>query len=141
MFRGEARHAIDDKGRLIIPSRFRNALGERCIVTVGLDKCLWVYPMAEWEAFEDRLRRLEPTKPDARALVRFFMANATECPFDQQGRILIPTALREHANIDRDVVVIGLITRLEIWNEQSWAEYSANLSPEAAAEKLADLGI
>lgn len=141
MFRGEFSHSIDEKSRLIIPARFREALGVQCVATKGLDNCLWVYPMKEWEMFEDKLRGLQVTKPEARALVRFFSSGATECSFDRQGRILIPANLREYAGIERDVVITGVITRLEIWSQRRWAEYSTNLSDQVIAETIGDLGI
>lgn len=141
MFRGEYQHAIDDKGRLIIPARFRDVLGERCITTKGLDNCLWVQPLSEWEAFEQKLRKLQITKPDARAFVRFFSSGATECTFDRQGRILVPSNLRDYAELDRDVVIIGVISRLEIWSRKRWEEYSAGLSQQVIAETIVDLEI
>lgn len=141
MFRGEFQHVVDEKGRLIVPARFRDILGDPFIITKGLDNCLWVYPMPEWETLEAKLRSLQITKPDARAFVRFFSAGACECTFDKQGRILIPNNLRAYARLDKDVTVIGVITRVEIWDRRRWEEYSTSLSPEAIAEKIVDLGI
>jgi len=141
VFRGEFQHTIDDKGRMIVPAKFRHLLGERFIVTKGLDDCLWAYPMDEWKELEAKLRTLQITKPDARAFVRFFASGATECELDKQGRILVPSNLREYAGLDRDVVVIGVITRAEIWDRDSWERYSSSLSPDAIAEKIVDLGI
>ncbi len=141
MFRGEFQHCIDDKGRVIIPAKFRQALGEKFVISKGLDNCLFVFPEGEWRVFEERLRGLQLTKPDARAFVRFFASGATECTFDRQGRILIPNSLREYARLEKDVVVIGVITRVEIWSRERWEEYSMQLSPEAIAEKIVDLGI
>lgn len=141
MFRGEYQHAIDEKGRLIIPSRFREELGDRFIATKGLDNCIWVFPFAEWESMEAKLLTLQITRPDARAFVRFFSSGATECTFDKQGRILIPASLREYAGLEREVVVIGVITRAEIWSKSRWEEYSRQLSSDAIAERIVDLGI
>jgi len=141
MFRGEYQHSIDDKGRLIVPARFREALGDSFVVTKGLDNCLWVYPAAEWELFEQKLKALQITKPDARAFVRFFSSGACEVTVDRQGRILLPNALREYAGLERDLVVIGVITRAEIWSRERWQEYSAQLSADSIAEKIVDLGI
>jgi len=141
VFRGEFQHTIDDKGRMIVPAKFRHLLGERFIVTKGLDSCLWAYPMDECKEPEAKLRTLQITKPDARAFVRFFASGATECELDKQGRILVPSNLREYAGLDRDVVVIGVITRAEIWDRDSWERYSSSLSPDAIAEKIVDLGI
>lgn len=139
---GEFQHAIDEKGRLIIPARFREALGERFIATKGLDNCLFVYPLNEWATLEARLKSLPFTQADSRAFVRFFFSGATECEFDKQGRILIPNNLREYARLERDVVVIGVSNRVEIWSKAEWENYSrkADLSYEEIAEKV-NLGL
>ena len=143
MFRGEYNHTLDKKGRIIIPSKFRPNLGEKFIMTKGLDNCLFIYPMEEWEKFEDKLKTLPLTNRDARAFVRFFFAGATECSLDKQGRILIPANLRSHSNLEKDAIVIGVSTRIEIWSENDWEDYTSddNLSYENIAENMADLGI
>ena len=143
MFIGEYNHTLDKKGRIIIPSKFRPNLGDKFIMTKGLDNCLFIYPMGEWEKFEDKLKTLPLTNRDARAFVRFFFAGATECSLDKQGRILIPANLRSHSNLEKDAIVIGVSTRIEIWSEDDWEDYTNddNLSYESIAENMADLGI
>lgn len=143
MFMGEYRHSIDDKGRLIIPARFRAELGEAFILTRGLDHCLFVYPMEEWRQIEAKLRTLPLTKADARSFVRFFFSGAVECELDKQGRIMIPQNLREYAEIEKDVVAVGVSTRVELWSAGRWDKYVAEASEsfDAIAESIVDLGI
>ncbi len=126
-----------------MPSKLREGLGQKFIVTKGLDNCLFVYPFEEWERFEKKLRTLPLTNKNARAFVRFFFAGATECSLDKQGRILIPNNLREYAKIIKDVVIIGVAERIEIWAKEEWDDYNSddNLSYEDIAEKMAELGI
>ena len=142
MFMGQFQHSLDSKGRLIIPSKFREILDSNFVLTKGLDKCLFVYPKNEWSLLEQKLKALPFTQKDARAFIRFFFAGAVETEIDKQGRILIPPHLREHAQIDRDVVIIGVSNRAEIWSQEQWEAYSdeASLSYEEIAEKI-DLGI
>ena len=113
MFMGEYNHTIDAKGRLIIPSRFRELLGEEFVLTRGLDGCLYIYPMDEWAAFEEKLRALPLTNKDARTFSRFFVAGATTCQLDKQGRILVPQTLRQFAGLEKDVVLTGNLNRIE----------------------------
>jgi len=143
MFMGEYLHTIDGKGRLFVPAKFREALGEKFIATKGLEHCLFVYPPAEWTALEERLRSLPFTQPDVRAFVRFFFSGATECEVDKQGRILLPANLREYAQLEKDVVFVGVSSRVEIWSQTLWAEYSqqAEASYVQAAASLVNLGI
>ncbi len=143
MFIGEYQHSLDNKGRLIVPSKFRDQLGDVFIITKGLDNCLFVYPKDEWEILEGKLKQLPLTSKDARAFVRFFFSGATECELDKQGRILIPGNLREHCKIDKDAVIIGVSNRAEIWSKEEWDLYNddESLSYEAIAEKMAELGI
>lgn len=103
MFMGEYRHAIDEKGRLIIPSKFREDLGEVFVITRGMDGCLFGYPENEWAVLQEKLQKLPLTKKDARAFVRFFYSAATECEFDKQGRVSIPKSLRDHALLEKSV--------------------------------------
>ncbi|HOV79793.1 MAG TPA: division/cell wall cluster transcriptional repressor MraZ [Bacillota bacterium] len=140
MFMGEYRHSIDLKGRLFIPARFREGLGDRFVITKGLDGCLFAYPRQEWEALEQKLKSLPFTKGDARAFVRFFFSGAAECEVDKQGRILVPGNLRDYARLVKDVVIIGVSTRVEIWASDEWEKYSgqAAVSYEEIAEKLVD---
>ena len=143
MFMGEYLHTVDGKGRLIIPAKFREGLGDCFVVTKGLDNCLFVYPEAEWTALETKLKALPFTKKDARAFVRFFFSGATECELDKQGRILLPANLRTHANLEKDVVVIGVSNRVEMWGRDVWEKYSqeAEMDYEEIAEKLVELDI
>lgn len=140
---GEYLHTIDTKGRLIIPAKFREALGEQFIATKGLDHCLFVYPHSEWTALEEKLRALPFTQPEVRAFVRFFFSGATECELDKQGRILLPANLREYAQLEKDVVLVGVASRVEIWSQALWANYSqqAEDAYASAAESLVNLGI
>ncbi len=143
LFYGEYQHSIDPKGRLIIPSKFREGLGEKFILTKGLDNCLFGYSMEEWANFEEKLRTLPMADREARAFMRFFFAGAAECEFDKQGRILIPQTLREHAGLEKEVCIIGMASRIEIWDKSRWEAYSndESLSADKLAEKLAALGI
>jgi MraZ protein len=143
MFMGEYLHVIDTKGRVIIPAKFREALGVRFIATKGLDHCLFVYPMPEWTALEQKLRTLPFTQSDVRAFVRFFFSGATECEVDKQGRILLPANLREYAQLEKEIVLVGVSTRVEIWSQALWADYSnqAESAYVNAAESLVHLGI
>ena len=143
MFLGEYQHSLDNKGRITIPARFGEELGETFIVTKGLDNCLFVYPLSEWKTVEQNLKSLPFTRGDVRAFVRFFFAGACECETDKQGRILVPASLREYAGIDKEVVIIGVGNRVEIWSEQLWREYAQNAgaSYEEISEKLVELGI
>lgn len=143
MFIGEYQHTTDEKGRLIIPSKFRDSLGGEFVMTKGLDNCLFVYPKSEWEVIETKLKSLPLTNKDARAFVRFFFSGASESTLDKQGRVLIPGNLREHSKIDKDTVIIGVSTRLEIWSKSEWESYNDDdsLSYDAIAEKMAELGI
>src|SRR5690625_3728054 len=123
VFLGGCQHPLDDKGRLTISARFRDGLGARFIVTRGLDNCLFAYPASEWQVLESRLKTLPLTKADARAFVRFLFSGATECELDRQGRVMLPPTLREHAGLEKDVVVIGVSTRVEIWSQDRWSRY------------------
>jgi len=143
LFMGEFQHTVDKKGRLIMPARFREGLSQGFIVTKGLDHCLFVYPREEWFSIEKKLKTLPFTQKEARAFVRFFFSGAVECELDKQGRVLLPNNLREYAEIQKDVVVIGVSSRVEIWSKENWEKYSseAELSYEEIAEKMVELGI
>lgn len=143
MFLGQYVHSIDDKGRLTLPSKFRPALEGGLVVTLGLDPCLLVFPRATWEAWAARIEALPMTNPDARLLARHFLANADDGQLDRQGRVLIPAYLRSQAQLDSDVVVAGLSSRIELWSPARWQEVRA-ITPEQVgkvAEHLAALGI
>ena len=143
MFMGEYQHTIDDKGRLIIPAKLREGLGLSFVITRGLDQCLFVYPMDEWKALEEKLKSLPFTKADARAFTRFFFSGATECEWDKQGRVTIPANLREHAHLAKECVVIGVSNRVEIWSKDFWDGYftESEGSFNEIAEKLVDFNL
>ncbi|MDN5332265.1 MAG: transcriptional regulator MraZ [Tepidanaerobacteraceae bacterium] len=143
MFMGLFQHSLDIKGRLIIPSKFRELLGESFILTKGLDRCLFVYPKSEWMELEQKLKALPITKKEARAFIRLFFSGAVEVELDKQGRILIPPMLREYARIEKEVVIIGVSNRAEIWSVKEWEAYSkeAEDSYEEIAENMVELGI
>ena len=140
MFMGEYQHTIDDKGRMIIPSKFRDALGASFIITRGLDNCLFVYPRSEWEVLEQKLKALPLMKADARAFTRFFFSGATECELDKQGRVNIPNNLLQYSKLDKDCVVLGVSNRVEIWSKETWENYfdQSEESFNEIAEKLVD---
>ncbi|HHT38540.1 MAG TPA: division/cell wall cluster transcriptional repressor MraZ [Mollicutes bacterium] len=134
MLMGEYHHTIDDKGRLIIPSKFRYDLGDKFVVTKGLDGCLFVYPKKEWENIITKLKVLPFTKKDARIFMRFFLSGATECEFDKQGRISITSPLAEYADLTKDCVIIGVNDRLEIWSKARFENFF-----ESNDDKLSDI--
>ncbi|WP_159883932.1 division/cell wall cluster transcriptional repressor MraZ [Paenibacillus puerhi] len=140
MFMGEYQHTIDEKGRMIIPAKFREALGASFIATRGLDQCLFVYPMQEWSVLEQKLKALPLMKSDARAFTRFFFSGATECELDKQGRVNLPNMLVDHAKLEKDCVVIGVSNRVEIWSKAIWESYFQQSEESFAeiAEKLVD---
>lgn len=140
MFMGEYNHTIDTKGRLIVPSRFRESLGESFVVTKGFDGCLFVYDREEWTRFEEKLTALPVTNAEARKLVRFFLAGALEAEVDKQGRILIPTNLRAHAGLLKEAVLVGVASRIEIWSKERWDSNTYDDMDEIA-EKLDELGL
>lgn len=143
MFLGEYNHSIDAKGRLIVPAKFREDLGEEFIVTKGLDGCLYIYPDNEWRDFEKKLSELPMGKSDIRKMVRFFLSAATQVELDKQGRILIPGTHREFAGLEKDVVLAGVGKKIEIWSKEKWEE-TATFDYEDmddVAERMADLGI
>lgn len=140
VFMGEYQHTIDEKGRMIVPAKFREALGASFIVTRGLDQCLFVYPMQEWSVLEQKLKALPLMKSDARAFTRFFFSGATECELDKQGRMNLPKTLIDHAKLEKDCVVIGVSNRVEIWSKAIWEDYFQQSEESFAeiAEKLVD---
>jgi MraZ protein len=133
MFMGEFQHNIDTKGRIIVPSKFREELGTTFVVTRGLDQCLFAYPMTEWKILEEKLKKLPLTKRDARAFTRFFFSGAIECEIDKQGRINIPQTLRTYASLEKECVIIGVSNRIEIWSHSTWETYVTE-SEESFAE-------
>ena len=143
MFRGESQHSIDAKGRMILPARFREALGGSFIVTRGLDKCLFVYSLEEWNKYEAKVQNLPVTDPDARKFIRFFFGGACEAEIDGQGRALLPPNLREYAGLQKEIVTIGVVNRIEIWQKENWDEYNSNdnFIDTEVAKRMAELGI
>lgn len=141
MFRGQTEHSIDDKNRLTVPAKFREELGETFFVTKGLDNCLFVFSGPEWEHFEEKLRELPMAS--GRASHRFFFSGAAECAMDKQGRILLPANLKEYASITKDVVIVGVSNRLEIWDKGKWESYnnSDDLSSDEIASQLELLNV
>ena len=138
MFMGEYHHSIDDKGRLIIPSKFRTELKDKFIITRGIENCLFVYPEDRWEQIVHKLESLPFTKKDARNFTRFFLSGATVAEFDKQGRINITSPLIAYAGIEKDCVVIGTGDRLEIWSKTAWENFfnSASINMSDIAENL-----
>ena len=141
MLIGEYEHSLDAKGRLIMPAKLREDMGEKFILTTGLDGCLFGFSMSEWEKFEDKLKALPITNKNARNFVRFFLSGATECELDKQGRFLIPNNLRIAANLEKETVIIGVGTRLEIWDKATWSKCDENISADEIAENMTMLGI
>ncbi len=140
MFMGEYNHTIDAKGRLIVPSKFREQLGEEFVITKGLDGCLFVYSNEEWKKIEESFRDKPLTSKDARKFTRFFFAGACNCEVDKQGRILIPSNLREYAGIEKDVVSVGVLSRVEIWSKEKWQDNGDYEDMDEIAEHMAELG-
>lgn len=142
MFIGEYQHAVDAKNRIIIPSKLREKLGNTFVMTKGLDGCIYVYPLNEWNILEDKLKKLPLTNKNARVFVRFFFSGATEVELDKQGRVLLPQNLIEYANIIKDLITVGVSNRVEIWSKEKWNEYNEqNIDFEAIAEKMDELGM
>lgn len=141
MLIGEYEHSLDTKGRLIMPAKLRIDMGEKFIVTKGLDGCLFAFSQNEWLNFESKLKALPLSDKNARNFVRFFLSGATECELDKQGRFLIPANLRSAANLDKDTVIIGVGTRLEIWDKATWEKCDDNISADEIAENMTMLGI
>lgn len=133
---GEYNHTIDAKGRVIVPAKFREVLGNEFVVTKGLDGCLYGYANDDWNAFEEKLKTLPITNKNTRQFTRFFLAGAASCEIDKQGRILLPAVLREFAGLNKDVVLVGVASRIEIWSKEKWlettAEYDNNMDEVAA---------
>jgi len=139
---GEFNHNVDDKGRLMLPAKFREELGTgEYVLTRGLDNCLFLFPISEWKEFEEKIKKLSLTKKDARAFVRFLFSGATNDIIDKQGRIKLNDNLKQYAGIEKEVVVTGAFNRVEIWSKSNWEDYisTAEESFEDIAENLIDL--
>lgn len=143
MLTGEFNHSIDAKGRLIIPSKFRENLGENFVITKGLDGCLFLYPDNEWKTFEEKLRTLPLTNKDARIFTRFFLGSAVDGGLDKQGRVLISSALRNFAHLEKEVVLVGVLDRVEIWDKAKWEENNTVIEDNMAdiASHMEELGL
>ena len=141
MFMGEYSHNIDAKGRMIVPSKFREQLGDEFVVTKGLDGCLFVYPNEEWQNIEEKFRNVPLTSKDARKFSRFFFAGATTCEVDKQGRILLPAVLREFAGLEKEVVSVGVLKRIEFWDKNRWQDTNTYDDMDEVAEHMAELGL
>ncbi len=143
MLIGEYEHSLDAKGRLIMPAKIREDIGEKFIITKGLDGCLFGFSKNEWNNFEEKLKTLPLTNKNARDFVRFFLSGAIECEIDKQGRFLIASNLREYAELEKEAVITGVGTRIEIWNKDKWKAYNSeeNLSADEIAENMANLGM
>lgn len=143
MFIGEYNHSIDDKGRVAIPAKFRADLATGAVVTRGLDGCLFLYTKEEWLKLAEKLSNLPLAKTDARAFARLMLAGAMDVELDKQGRVVLPGYLRTFASLSGSVIVAGLYSRLELWNEKAWEDYKSNAEKESnnIAEQLSDLGV
>ena len=143
MLIGQYEHSLDAKGRLIMPAKLREDMGEKFIITKGLDGCLFGFSQKEWENFEAKLKTLPLTNKNARDFVRFFLSGAMECEIDKQGRFLISSNLRKVATLEKEVVIIGVGTRIEIWDKNKWEKYNSeeNISADSIAENMTMLGI
>lgn len=143
MLLGEYNHSIDEKSRVIVPSKFRDDLGSTFVITKGFDKCLFVFSIAEWQNFEAGLRALPLSNENARKYVRYFLSGATECQLDKQGRILIPANLKEHAGLKKELVITGVSTRAEIWDKETWEKYTSddNIDLDEVASHMSEFGI
>lgn len=143
MLIGEYKHNIDQKGRLMIPAKFRERFGMLAIITRGLENCLFVFPKDEWEKVVEKILRLPLSQANSRAFARLMLSGAYEAQIDNQGRILIPEYLRSYAGLTKKAIIVGLYSRIEVWDEKKWEEYKKQSEEQAQeiAEKLSDLGI
>lgn len=143
MFIGEYIYSIDEKKRLAIPAKFRMALGKKAILTRGIDNCLVLYPIKEWQILAKKLQSLPSSRTEARGFVRIMLSGAVDVVFDKLGRILIPDYLKSYASLKKNVAILGLSNRIELWDEEKWLEYKkkTETSTGEIAEKLKELGI
>ncbi|MEW6325217.1 MAG: division/cell wall cluster transcriptional repressor MraZ [Nitrospirota bacterium] len=147
VFIGSFYHTVDAKGRVSIPVRFRQVLADRyeetLIVTTDLDQCLVGYPLDEWRLIEEKTKTLPSMQKEVKDFLRFFYSSAVECPLDRQGRILLPAHLRQYAKLNRDVVLIGMMSKIEVWGERQWKEKEGQVSQnvERIGSALAGLGL
>ena len=122
MFMGTTYNSIDEKNRMIVPSKLRAELGTHCVLTCGLDKCLYIYTISDWKNQKEKIAKLPESNPKVRAFVRYFFANAVECEFDKQGRIVIPQELKSYAGIEKDLVTMGAMSKIEVWSKEVWED-------------------
>ncbi len=143
MLIGEYNHTLDPKKRLSMPSKWRKELGKKLVLTRGLDNCLFVYPLREWQKITEKIGQLPLGQADTRSFNRFFLSGAVEVEVDSVGRILVPDFLKEFAKLDAKVVLAGIHDRVEIWDEKKWTEYKHKIEAQAdqLAEKLGDIGV
>ena len=143
MLVGEYTHSIDPKKRLAIPAKFRKEIGDKAVLTRGLDSCLFLFPVSEWQSLAEKLGKLPFGQQDSRGFVRLLLAGASEVEMDQLGRILVPDYLKEYAGLRKNIVIAGLFNKLEIWDEIKWKNYKAGLekNSDRIAEKLGELGV
>lgn len=143
MFIGEYTYSIDDKKRLAVPAKFRKLLGKKVVITRGLDQCLFLYTMKDWQSLATKLSKLPLSQSDARGFARLMLAGAMECDLDGLGRILVPDYLKDYAGLKKKIILAGLFNRVEIWDEGKWAEYKTKTENEVGdmAERLKELGV
>lgn len=140
MFMGTTYNSIDDKNRMIVPARLRSGLGSGCILTRGLDRCLYIYTSEDWDKQMEKVSRLPESDPKVRAFIRHFCANAAECEFDKQGRIIIPQELKSYAGIEKELVTMGAMSKIEVWSREVWdaPDNSSKMETEDFAQALAE---
>lgn len=143
MFIGEYIYSLDDKKRLAIPQKFRESLGKKAVITRGLDQCLFLYSMKEWDAMAEKISRLPFYQADARGFGRLMLTGAMEVMFDNLGRILVPDYLKSYAALEKRIAVAGVYNRVEIWDEAKWQEYKEQMEKDVGdiAERLKELGL
>ncbi len=143
MFSGTYRHGIDTKGRVIIPAKFRSELASGLVLNCGLDNCLFLYPISEWMKLVEKMKNIPLTNKEGRMFVRRMFANAVDEEMDKQGRLLIPPMMRDYAHIDKELVIIGVGERVELWSKEEWEAYNEadNFDEEAFVEKMSAIGV
>lgn len=148
MFRGSSSHTLDDKGRIIIPTRFRNIIqtgGGSTIMLTQRDRCLYGYTMNEWSRLEQQIQSMANMSDSFRRFLRIFVGSAQECSLDKQGRVLIPPQLRQYGNLEKDVVLVGVLTHFEIWSHDNWEEENSLLEKDLqqveVRDEIAKLGL
>lgn len=141
MFRGGFAHNIDEKGRVIVPQKFRLLLGEKFVITKGLDHCLWVFTDEEFRTLDEHLKAQPMLDPNAVRLQRFFSGEAVDANTDSQGRVALPSNLREYAGIEKEVMIVGAGNRIEIWNRTAWDSLTGSLNDELIRASAREIGL